>query len=334
MNMGLLIVGLALTAFVLADLFITASSASGSGPWNRILRRSVWGLLGSCDRLVPSARSMAGSITLALSLLSWLLGLLVGWTLVFSADPGAVVRADSLVVADVWERLYFSGSTVFILGVGDYIPQGAGWQLASTAATVTGMLTLILSISYFVPVSSANMRLRSYAALLHELGSTSQQMLVRGWDGSSFEQLSVRLRSLLLLVSEAEQDYRANPVLHNFHTPSRRAAFVPSLAALDEALHLLEYGVQERVRPHPMVLGPLRTALDRFAAVAIKEFGPSSVTMPATTDLSALRRVGIPTVTDDEFLRSLEAREQHRGRLVYLVQRTGWCWGDAVETSG
>ena len=83
-----------------------------------------------------------------------------------------------------------------------------------------------------------------------------------------------------------------------------------------------------------MVLGPLRTALDRFAAVAIKEFGPSSVTMPATTDLSALRRVGIPTVTDDEFLRSLEAREQHRGRLVYLVQRTGWCWGDAVETSG
>lgn len=333
MNVGLLVAGVALTTFVLMDLSITASTASGSGPFSRVLRRSVWGMLSALSRLIPPARSVAGALTLALSLLSWLLGLLVGWTLVFSADPGAVVRADSLAVADVWERVYFTGSTVFILGVGDYIPQGAGWQLASTAATLTGVLTVILAIAYLVPVSLANMRLRSYAVVLHDLGSTSQEMLMRGWDGSSFEQLSVRLRSLLLLVSEAEQEYRANPVLHNFHTASRRAAFAPSLAAMDEAVLLLESGVDEAVRPHPMVLGPLRAALDRFAAIAINELDPAALTVPATTDLNALRRVGIPTVTDAEFQRAVEARDQHRGRLAYLVQRTGWHWSDAVETS-
>ncbi len=52
----------------------------------------------------------------------------------------------------------------------------------------------------------------------------------------------------------------------------------------------------------PMVLVHYGSASDRFGQVATDELGHLSMPAPAASDPEALRRVGIPTVTDIEFL--------------------------------
>lgn len=48
------------------------------------------------------------------------------------------------------ERLYFTGYTVFTLGNGDFRPGAGTWQLATVAATGTGLVLITLAITYAV----------------------------------------------------------------------------------------------------------------------------------------------------------------------------------------
>ena len=97
----------------------------------------------------------AGLVVVVSTLLTWTTLLWAGWTLVFSTSPGAIVESATGHPAEVVERVYFVGYTIFTLGLGDYRPQGSAWELATSLAAGSGFLLFGLALAYLVPVTAA-----------------------------------------------------------------------------------------------------------------------------------------------------------------------------------
>lgn len=325
-----LLAGVAVVVLIFYDAYVTTVSAtSAGGPLTHRLGVGLWRGL---RRLARSPRSRvlsaAGPVIVFAMLLTWLTGLWLGWTLVFSSDSSAVVHDATGESADLWSRAYFAGFVVYTLGVGDYTPQGAPWQVLAVAATISGFVLLTMTVSYLIPVMMAVSDRRQQGMLLHSLGENAQELLVTAWDGRDFAPLQGHLRDLAAAVPRLTQQYLSYPVLHFFHSPSHRAAFEPGLARADEALLILEEGVAAEARPHPAVLQPLRRSLARFSELAIPPFVPVSRDPPPFPDLDALEARGIPTRPREQFHAAVEARGAHRARLSAMVADARWSWSD------
>jgi hypothetical protein len=331
-NLLLLLGGAAVVLLVFHDAWVTTVSGStAAGPITQRLGTAIWWAL---RRFVSSPRSSvlaaAGPVIVFCMLLVWLLGLWSGWSLVFAADPGAVTHEATGQPADWWSRVYFAGYAVYTLGMGDLTPDGAPWQVLTALATINGFVLLTMSVSYLIPVVMAVSERNQHGIVLHGLVPTAQELLLRAWDGRSLETLHPNLRELAPMVARAAQKYLSYPVLHFFHSPERTSAFEPGLAALDEALLLLEHGVEESLRPPPLVLTPLRASLDRFAEVVAGEFVSVTGHEPPAPSLEPLRRAGIPTVDDATFGARVTVRREHRRVMGALLEDARWPWEQAV----
>ncbi len=166
---------------------------------------------------------------------TWIVLLLAGWFLIFNA-PAAVVDATTGEPADGWSRLYFTGYTMFTLGIGDYVPGASFWQVAAVVATATGLSQVTLVVTYLLSVTSSVTQRRMVSAL----GSSPTDILHRAWNGAEFDGLDTALQLLSGDVSELAQRHLAFPVLHYFHSPERQTAVAPNIAVMDELLTILE----------------------------------------------------------------------------------------------
>lgn len=195
-----------------------------------------------------------------------------GWSLVFLSSPDAVLEAQTRVPADAWSRVYYAGFTFFTLGVGDYIPGGPVWQIASVVAVANGLFLVTLSITYIVPVLSAVVERRQQAGTLSAMGEDVEELLERVWDGRSFAYLTSQLPLVAQGVALTAQRHLAYPVLHYFHADERELAFAPSVAVLDEAVTVLMHGVAPDVRPHGASLRTARQAVAHLLTILDEEF--------------------------------------------------------------
>lgn len=332
MNWWLFVPAIVVVVVVFYDAFVTTVSAtSPGGPVTQRFGTAIWRVL---RRMAPSPGSpvltAAGPLIVFVMLVFWLGGLWVGWTLLFSVDPQAVAHSDTAALADGWSRAYFAGYALYTLGLGDFAPQGALWQVLTSAATINGFVLLSMSVTYLVPVVMAVSERRQHGMLLYGLGPRAQDILVAAWDGQSFEDLGPLLHEWTSTTARAAQKYLTYPVLHFFHSPTRSTALEPGLVALDEAVLLLEHGVAEGARPRPIVLGPMRASLDRFEEAATEFTGVATVSPPPPT-LEPLRRAGIPTVDEESFRSAVAEQDVHRRVLAALVGDANWRWEDTAE---
>lgn len=329
MTLLLVVLGAALIGVATFDvLTTTVSLGSGAGPVTRIVSRGTWSAARTLwpDRHVALRR--AGLGVLLLSILTWLLLVWTGWTAVFAAADTAVVDATTGEPATLEQRIYFAGYTILTLGNGDYRPGGPVWRLATVLAVGNGFMLVTLGITYLVPVVSAATEKRQLAAHLHTLGPSPQDLLVGGWDGVSFAPLQRDLDGLapeLILLGQRHHTY---PVLHYFHATTRALSAPLQLAALDEALTILEYGVADDVRPQDRRLTAVRTAFTDYLDTVTAGYLDPPADPPPPPDLAPLRSAGIPTVDDDAFARALAGIADRRRRLLGLAHHDAWRWED------
>lgn len=204
------------------------------------------------------ALAYAGPLIAILTVLGWILMSWTGWLLIFSAGTESLVRATTGEPADIWARLYFTGYTLFTLGLGDYRPEGAVWQVLTALAVGNGFMVISLSASYLIPLVSVATSKRSVALYIHGLGASPSQILTTMWDGRGFSSLSQHLVTLTLAIIQAGQQHLAYPVLHYFQSTEARAALTVQIAKLGEVLDLLEHGVEPEARPPEGITQPAR----------------------------------------------------------------------------
>ena len=324
--------GVIVILVTLYDVVRTTLGMQGGGPLTERLSKGLWkGALG-VHRARPSHGLLAqvGTVILLAVAGLWALLMWLGWTLLFSADPGAVVSSGEGERAGFWGTAYFAGYTVITLGMGDYRPVGAPWQLATVAASFTGFFIVTLSITFLVPVLSSVVQKRGVALLISSLGSTPEAIVTQAWKGGDCSALSGHLSTLIPQLATLGQRHLAYPVLHYFHSTSRDTAIALNLAVLDEALSYLEWGVRECGIPQT-TLTALRRTIGEYLQTLSSAFIDPAEGAPTPAPLAPLRDKGVTTKGETAYHQALSEHAERRKLLVALVRTDGWTWRDVRE---
>lgn len=324
MDVWMLVVGPLLLAVVGYDaISTTLSTGAAAGPvtsrvgsgWWRTARRVA---SGPTSPLIAAS----GPIVVLLTVAVWLALLWGGWTLIFSADPDAIVSSTERTPAGGWSRVYYAAFSVFTLGVGDYLPNGQPWEVLTGFAVVTGLGLTTLAITYLVPVVSAVTARRVQANTIAGMGPSPQGIVIGAYRDGSFGFLDHRLPTLSDQLLQTAERHLSYPVLHYFHGSDRHVDLRVQLYALDEAVSILQHAVDPDHAPHPAVLDGVRHAVQQVIRRATHE--PADGDAPAPSDLTPLREAGIPVVDDATFADRLAGESQHRRRLLAFARESLW----------
>ena len=327
MTWWMLVLGTVLLLVATYDATTTTISVSTrSGPLTHAVNRVISTLAhgGVLDR-TPRLLRAAGPISVVAAITIWILTLWAGWALVFSADPEAVVTATSRTPVDAVGRWLFAAYTTYTLGYGNYLPTGA-WQVVASVALIVGFALFTLSVTYAIPVVSAVTERRSQAALVATTGTTPEEIVETLHDGHGFGALDELLTTLTPQLLLTAQRHLAYPVLHNFLSLDRRSALAPGVAALDDAVTLLDVAVEGPQRPNAAFVTMWRDAVDQLLDLITKVGDGSDHEVPPPPSLDVLDRLGIEHVDEATYRSRLQAEDERRRMLCSYVRSTRWAW--------
>jgi hypothetical protein len=318
---GLLVVGA-----VLLDAAQTTLSLTGGAGWlTRHVSQGVWRLIRGLAGRGPRRHRLlrwSGTSVLVATFAAWVTGLWLGWFLVFNAAPELVLDQFGR-PADAWSRVYYTGFSIFTLGVGDYTPGTTGAQLATNGAVLTGLFLVTLGITYLMQVVSAVVDKRTIAGHVSALGADPADIVRRGWaDGQFAPMFTQHLTSLTPELVRLGERHLAFPVLHFFHADSSGKSASAAVTVLDGALLLLRDGVDPHHRPDIGAVEPLHRALQQLVGTLDGSFIVAADDPMGAPRLTDLTRSGIPTNHEQAYAEAVEGTRTHRCRL------RGWCASD------
>lgn len=322
-----LALGALLLAITVVDLtWTTLWVEGGAGPLTSRLMSWTWRALRRIAGRNSRILSLAGPLIFAISLGTWIALLWGGWTLVFAGAEDALV--DTLDRGPVsWiDHAYFTGYAIFTLGNGDFVPRGDVWQLATVLTTASGMLFVTLIVTYVLSVLDAVTQKRSFAIGVSGLGTRSTEIVRGGWTDEEFRGLDLPLNTYASQLNSLTSNHKAYPILHYFHTTQADHAPVGRIAALDEALTLLRFGVSESDRPNDVLIENARSSVGNYLDILDGTFIEAADHSPPSPELDHLRDAGVPTVSDEEFAAAIEELDERRRTLLGLVESDAREW--------
>ena len=327
------VLGVVLLGIVVVDLlWTTLWVEGGAGPLTSPLMAWTWSgfkrVAGQNTRLL----SLSGPVILVVGLTGWIVLLWGGWTLVFASGTHPLVDTIDKGPLSWFERVYFTGYTIFTLGIGDYVPRDGVWQLATTLATASGMLFVTLTVTYILSVLDAVTQKRSFASSVSGLGSSGEELVRTSWDGEEFRGLDVPLSNLTSQLNALTENHKAYPILHYFHGRRSQRSPVTSVALLDDALTLFRFGMPDRSHPSDTVVKNARSSVQTYLRTVEAFIEPADEPPPAP-DLASLRAAGIPTASDESFDAAVDDLRERRRTLLGLVESDVREWPTTDSTA-
>lgn len=327
----LVVLGTAILTVTLYDALTTTIAVSvGPGPLTHRIGRGIWWGL---RRYAHTPRSfvlvLGAPMIIGATTITWLGGLWVGWTLIFTASPTAVIDSTTGAPVGLIERFYFTATTLFTLGPGDVAPSGSVWRILTALATINGLALATLAISYLIPLITAATERRQQAATISSYGCTVEEILRLAWDGTDFKILEHILPDIVAETNRVTQRHLSYPVLHYFHSRDRLTAFAPALAVIDEVVTLLAAAVPESVRPHRAILHATREAVAGLLDVTVDELHLSLIDDPPAVSDGGLPALGVPYDREAHLAAASDLAE-HRSQLYAYLAESHWSWEPAV----
>ncbi|WP_162937876.1 two pore domain potassium channel family protein [Indioceanicola profundi] len=328
MNWLFAVSGVILLVITWTDIIKTTLTLQGAGPVTTRMAELVWKAVFIVFRITGTRNTLArcGPAIAILTVAVWILLEWTAWSLIVFADPSAVVSSQGGQQAGAWDRVYYAGYSFFTLGLGDYQPKGALWQVITNLMSATGFLTISLCATYLVPIVSAVVSKRKVAIYIGALGRTPQDVLITGWNGNDFSGLQSNLSSLASPIMEIGQQHLAYPILHYYYAARREESLALQMVVLDQALMLMEVAVAPEARLPKAIMAPAvagaRSFLDSLERVHIK----AAAEAPPLPSLEPLRSAGIPVVSDQEFQEAMERKSRRRKLSQALLENSGWAW--------
>ena len=328
MNLLLLLTGVALILLALVDAAWTALWIDGrGGPLSSLLGRTLWR---AWRALIPNDRhrllSLSGPLVLVGTLLSWILLLWIGWTLVFVSEPTSLNYARAPRDPTLSGVFYYVAYTMFTVGNGDFWPVGGTWQIVTALTAATGMILVTLAVSYILTIIPAATQKQLLASSISAMGGSPEEWVINHWNGKGFPSLTTQLSAIAGQVSLVAKQHAAYPILHVYHGSVPGDASARARAIFDDALTLLHFGVLEECEIAPGSIIAARAAVRDYLDTLQAEGIDASAEPPPAPDLDRLRQAGIPTVDDDRFAARLEEITSRRCLLRGLVQYNVYEW--------
>jgi hypothetical protein len=180
---------------------------------------------------------------------TWIVLLWAGWSLVFASGDG-IVDSATAAPAPLGDTVYFTGYTLFTLGNGELRPEGTGWQLATSFATLSGFALLTMAVTYIVPIIRSAGSRRKLAALIARHGTTVDEL--DRWLGEADGKSVDAMADSIAGITESHATF---PALTYLHTP-REHRSAPAMVAL--------IGVAAMDHEPKPAVRRLRAAIERY----------------------------------------------------------------------
>jgi hypothetical protein len=306
------------------DLVATTVSVSGgAGPVTQRVGHRLWHLALRTRRRNGRRALLrrSGPLILFLVIALWTVLLILGWALVFGQE--SIVTIADGAPAGFLGNVYFSAATVTGVGSATLATDDNAWQFVEQLAAISGLALVGLSISYVIPVVQAVVEKRRIGAYVDALGRDAVEALERSWNGSDLGHLDLHLIALTQSLAGLGERYLAYPIVHYFHSTSRRTAIGPAVATLDAILVLNRHALADEIRLEPSVTDPLERCLWWFLEVAAPD-DVEPVGEPSWPDLATLRRAGVPLTGDDPLPPLTGDLRDRQERILGYLAHDGW----------
>src|SRR5207302_1049300 len=248
-----LAVGAIMIWIVLRDLFvgvIVPRPARGRvGPSNLVVRASwrAWRWVGNraSDTVVREARlGVFAPLSLILLLLVWVVGLILGYGLVFNA----LREQLSPVPPDLGTSFYFSGVSFLTIGYGDVVPVGPVARFLALLEGATGLGVVAVVISLLFSLYGSFQRREVLTITLDALAGAPPSgvvLLENSLRNAMLDHLDETLDEWKLWAAEVLESHLAYPVLAYFRSSHDNESWVSAIGAILDASVLIITTVED-----------------------------------------------------------------------------------------
>lgn len=327
MGIVLYITGFSLMLFTIIDLiWTTLWIDGGAGPLSKGIAKGTWKIIRKMNKHGTTFFNVVGPLSLVFTLLCWVLFLWLGLTLFFSGDPESIIKTTFGGPVMWYERVYFTGFSLFTLGIGDYSPQPGYWQLVTAISSAMGMLLLTLGASYIISVISAVVKKRAMARTITGLGKNSTDIIEKGWNGENFYQMDLFLMNVSSQITELTQQHHAYPLLHYYHSLKPEESSAVGIAILDDVLTIMYYGIDDKETINMTLWNEARSSVGIYIETLTKAFIKEASSEPPLPDISSINREGSRFISQEEFSKQTKEISQRRKQLLGAVEADNHQW--------
>lgn len=322
----LLVIGIVVVLLVLVDVAWTSLGAgAGRGPITRVVGRGIWrAASGTTHHRLLQATGYAILISL---LLTWVLGMWLGWALIFNADDESIVKSSTQDPASILARIAYAAGAMAGAGAG-FTAATDGWQLANNVAALCGLALFTLGLAYLVQAVTAASQKRATAVHINGLGADPVAIVASGAGESSLGPIGSQVTSLSTNLALVARQHQALPIVGYLHEPRPEAAIELAIAKLDEALTIIDCGLEQ---DHGAVTRPARLAISEYISTA--SVGDPDAEPPSVPDIGALEGGDVSVVAKDDFEARVADLASRRAALRSVVEANGWRWDSDVAAS-
>ena len=324
------LLGTILNWLVIVDVVSTNTTKIGEGILTKWWQQKVCFVSFYCYRCFRDRAILvwAGSFIVLGMVVLWILLLWLGWIAIFCTSENAVVSSSTQQPADFWARVYFAGFSISGLGTGDFVPQGAFWQVFTAVASLNGLVLTSLIIGFIVPIAQAEAYRRQIALQIFYTGQTAQDLLLHTWNPQHKTVLEPLLRDIADKLVKLDQNHASFPMLHRFCNYRLKESIILAIASLDEALTIAEFAMEQECS---CSFSLARRAISGYLCSSRKLGIEPGRKVPPPPSLDSLRQAQILVVSDRLWQKRLESLQQRRQHLLSLVEQSGWSWKQVVS---
>ena len=216
----------------------------------RLLYRSTWRPWSAIVRRIRNNKrretllSFYGPLSLLMLLTVWAVGLVLAMAMIQWAIGSNVngLNGSSGFLPD----LYFSGTTFFTLGLGDFTPISRAARFATVVEAGMGIGLLALVIGYFPVLYQAFSRREASISMLDARAGTpptAGELLRRHREGQGLEALDELLRDWELWSADLLESHLSYPVLCFFRSQHDNQSWLASLTTVLDTCSLVMVGI-------------------------------------------------------------------------------------------
>lgn len=248
------VVGIIFIAVILFDTFQTVvlpRRASSSLRITNLFYRFTWLIYSGPARRKPHSQrrenylALYGPLSLFLLLSVWVVGLVLGFALLFWAAGSPLHAPEN--PPTFFTDLYTSGSTFFTLGLGDIIPATYLSRALFVIEVGTGFAFLALVIGYLPVLYQAFSRREVSISLLDaRAGSppTALELLRRCWEDDDCTMSVDFLHDWERWSAELLETHLSYPVLGFYRSQHENQSWLAALAAILDVSALISVGIE------------------------------------------------------------------------------------------
>jgi voltage-gated potassium channel Kch len=273
----LAIAGTCIILFVLLEAFetiILPRQVTRRWRLTRLFYRATWRPYSVMVRPCPMKGrerllSFYGPLSFVLLLVFWGVLLLFGFALLHLVD-GSVARMGTTGLQRLGMAMYFSGSTLFTLGLGDIAPHTPASRLFTVVEAFVGLGFLAIVVGYFPVLYQAFSRREAQISLLDaRAGSppSAAELLRRMIGGGDYGELHGLLKDWERWCAELLESHISYPVLCYFRSQHDNESWLAAVATILDSSALVMVGIDDTCQKQAQ----LTFAIARHALVDLSQ---------------------------------------------------------------